>query len=839
LTEPLQVGQFAIVDGEPVDRGPNAGKFHGKGPTDDRAELFIVAEGTTPAGEAFAGHVVSGAGHSWAAMDMSLTGALQRLFEEAAANLRDWNRKSIAQHRVSIGLTAFARRGTQAVVAQAGPSVAFHRSGNRVQAYYADEEHGQPIGSGPATTPQLTRVDFAPGDRLLLLSTAALQEIDDEIIEGILLLPAEQVLPNLYHRLEHLRNLTAMLVTNDASRASALVETPEGFVIDATGASGEAAARPPTSTRDAVAGEAMGAEPPLQAGTYQPSLFIKDRSEDAVEAARQTLVAVTARIRPGTVALPEVAAHEMPPLRRAAGDNALARLAAEHHAHSSMSHAGSHAGVSVATMPGHGSSRPSWRSAPPPAASTAETMSAGPNRDHRRESFFRGLVREEAPPRPEPNPDDLPFADELAAGLSPRAAHSGPVSETIAGDNAASMAGGGSLVRVRAGMSGRWKGDGTLSRRRPVAQGHFRPTWLVVIVGIVLLLGVVGLITLPRLLGGDSTQQYTALVDSAQQKLATARVLEDPSEKRKALTEAQALLLEARDASASGPEAAQLISQVTAALAAMDAVRTPTAVDVVASLDQFGDKPVAAVRLEVTDDTAYVLDGASGQVIALPLKGGEHSVVYGEDKDAKRGRPVATAFLEGADLGEPSLLIMDASRNLWAFSPTAGLRPVPFGAPASMTVTDIAVYGRDLFVLDAAASAVYKFSPGDGGYGAAPVKVLDTPDIAAARRLMVDSEIVTADANGTLRRFTGQLALVLSEAGVDQRLVRAEAPAALTRNGDLAVLDSANDRIVVLRRDGAFDRQYRHKDFQAMSAFTLHKGVPYVFSGGKLRRVTW
>ena len=119
MTEPLQVGQFAIVDHEPVDRGPNAGIFHGKGPVDDRAELYIVAEGTTPAGEAFAGHIVSAVGHAWSTLDMSLTGALRRIFFEAQRNLGEWNQKSIAQHRVSIGLSCFARHGNQAIIAQA------------------------------------------------------------------------------------------------------------------------------------------------------------------------------------------------------------------------------------------------------------------------------------------------------------------------------------------------------------------------------------------------------------------------------------------------------------------------------------------------------------------------------------------------------------------------------------------------------------------------------------------------------------------------------------------------------------------------------------------------
>jgi hypothetical protein len=144
-------------------------------------------------------------------------------------------------------------------------------------------------------------------------------------------------------------------------------------------------------------------------------------------------------------------------------------------------------------------------------------------------------------------------------------------------------------------------------------------------------------------------------------------------------------------------------------------------------------------------------------------------------------------------------------------------------------------------VLDASAARVYRFTPADGGFGAAPLKVLDTPDLASARRLaaMADQEIVTSDANGLIHRFAGQLALALGESGIDKRLIAPDVPMSMGKSGDLAVLDAANDRIVVLRRDGAFDRQYQSPDFKAMSAFTMRNGTGYVFSGGKLRKVTF
>jgi hypothetical protein len=386
-------------------------------------------------------------------------------------------------------------------------------------------------------------------------------------------------------------------------------------------------------------------------------------------------------------------------------------------------------------------------------------------------------------------------------------------------------------------MGGRWKGGGTLSRR-PAAAAQLPPTWLVIVVGLGILLALVGFITVPRILQEQSSQRYAELVDAAQQKLATAQVQQDPTEKRKALTEAQAMLLEAKDLPDAGPDADRLIADVSGALSVMDAIKSPASVEKIASLEQFGDKPVAISRLTIGSDSAYILDNASRQVISVKFATGERKIVFGEDKDAKRGRPLATAFLDSSDFG-PALLIVDSTGALYAYAPADGLRQLPFAAPNGLTVTDIATYGRELYVLAAGQSAVYKFVQSDAGFGQPPTKALESPDLANAARLMVDGEIVTADADGTMHRFSGQLALVLSEAGIDKRLVAAEAAQPLTKNGDLAVLDAPNDRIVVLRRDGAFDRQYRHKDFQSISAFAIHDGTAYIFSGGVLRRVTW
>lgn len=775
-----------------------------------------MAEGTSPAGESFAGHVISAAGHAWNTLDMSLTGSLRRLFSDADRTVRDWNRKSITEHRVSIGMSAFARRGAQAVIAQAGPGAAFHLHQGKVEAYHADEEHNRPLGSGDID-PQLTRIDFAPGDRVLLISTAALEEMDNELVSGILGLEGEKILAELYHRIQHLRDVTVLFVQRPAAPAFEPEAAAEDEYVIGAEAVEPIAEHTVPEPPEAEHVEPNAPEPREETGgSFQPSLFIDDSNEDMVVAARRKLVSVTARARQ---AVAPIALADLPePLRRAAGENPMTLLAAERRAHSALSAAA----VGGYRLAGHG-----------PASFDGATNDA--RRRHRRDSFTRSLSRGEPPPRPEPVLEDVPRADDLAEDFRARNSVAGPMAETIAVDNEASLQSGAPLVRLRPSMGGRWKGGGALSKRRHVPIAQQPPTWLVILVGLGILLTLVGFLVVPGMLEDQGEGKYASLISEAQRHIATARANPDPAAQRAEYREARALLLEARDTTASGPEAEPLIGEVAAALQLMDAVREPASVETVASLEQFGEKPVAAARLVVGGDHAYILDSASSQVIDISISTAERRVIFGEDREAGRGQPLAIAYGEAA--GSASLLVIDANKALWAINAEGEARQLDFAAPKALTPTDLALYSGDLYVLDAAAAVIWRFVPTGSGYGAAPETALETPDLAAARRMFVDGEIVTSDADGTLHLFVNQLSLVLSEAGIDERLVEARQPNRFGKNGDIAIVDAPNDRIVVFRSDGAFDHQYRHKSFAGIAALSMHEGLGYVFAGGQLQRV--
>ena len=833
MPEPLQIGQFAIVDHEPVERGPNAGMAQSRGAGDDRAELFLLAEGTTPAGEEFAAHLVSQAERSWKALDMSVTGALGHLFTQTQQSLREWNRKSIAQHHVGAGLICLAVQGSRAVIATRGPCVAFHTSGGATTAHVADEAYAAPLDGDNAPSPQLIPVTLQPGDRVLLASSPLPSEVDDELVGGILALPLDEVLPDLYRRVSHVRNVTVLLVASPIDAEAAPPAPSRTGGAEAEPVIGGGTTPPAVAPAEREEGDAESRRPQTM---FQPSLFIDGGPADASDARKQ-LEAIGARPR---LQLAAVATTETEPLRlrRVSGDDWVARLLAEQRAAASRA-----AADAALSQPPAAPAAVRWRREHPAAEASAppppESSSRSP-RPQRPGSFTRELTQRRPRPAPEHQAvSDAPLVSELAEGRRAEAARASAatLTETIAGEAQAASQRSRALVRVRGEMGGgRWKGGGTIGTRNH-GGGMLPPTWLIVLGGIGMLVLLVGWLTVPGLLESDEGERLAGLLDEAERELATADVQQDLSAKRAALTRAQGILLEASELE-DGPALAEpLMSQVAGAIATMDAITPPAEVSVIADLSEFGETPVAAGRLAIGPSTIYLLDSTAGHVLATSTETGETSAVYPPAEATETPLPAAIAYSDMVELGGGALIIAMQDGSIWTYQPGTGAQAVSLAAPEPFAITDIAVFEGNLYVLDAPHAVVYRFAADSGGFPIEPAIVTEAPELADARRLMFDGDLFTADAAGKIHRYSGELSLVLSEAGIDKPLVAAETPRVLGDGGEVAVLDPANDRIVVLGRDGTFLRQYRHDDFLAVTAFAVRDGIGYVFSGQQLRRV--
>ena len=694
----------------------------------------------------------------------------------------DWNTRSVSQHRVGMGMGCLARQGERIVLATCGPASVLHAAGSSVTLYEPDDEHAEPMTGLDPGQPQLVSLSLAPGDRVLLVTTNIIESLDEAAQQEILSRSLAEVLPNLYRRITHLRDAAALLVGVPLAGEEA-APPPEP---------------PPTEAPSAPDPEPIigGAAPARgSAPGFQPSFFAQSvpAESSALELARKRLERVDARSRVAAE-LPEASAfdqpQELPLLQRAAGDG---------------------------------------RSGPPLPSATGGVGARGGG------SFFREVAHVRMPPAPTlaSHQTDAAPVDQLAADRRQQLAAT--TSVPASGRLAASPFAGGALPRPRAriGMGGR------RGRARSLTGGFSPPSWLIVAVAAMLLAGVVGWAVLPGVFEGDESTRLSRLLDEAEREIVTASSVAQAGERRESLTRARGLLLEAAALEGGAALAAGFLAQVERELGKLDAIVAPAAIRPLADLRGFGEAPIAARGLVVSDAYAYILDAAGAQVVSVSLSTGKKATVFAQSEETPRA-PVAITWADVSRPGGSGVLIADAGGALWTWNPAGWVSEIGFERPEGLSITDIHFRDGALYALDADAATVYRFTAGADGFSLDRNAALTAPELADARRLMVDDAgILIAGADGSIRRFSGGFTLLLGQGGIDRPLAAAATPHTDGLGGEIAVLDASADRIVVLAADGAFARQYRHEDLEHLTAFTVRNGVGYVISGEQLRRITF
>ncbi len=635
---------------------------------------------------------------------------------------------------------------------------------------------------------------------MLLATTNVTEALDEELLDAILTLSLSEILPDLYRRITHLRDAAVLLMAVPDGEDLALAE-PE----------------PPPAASEPIIGGVRRATgdaptpPPAETGGSQSSLFIDGgAASTSLELARQRLRALDPRSRVSAVPPPmrllAQPAEEVVPLRRVAGD----------------------------------------RGAPPYRPPTG--------RDTRIEAALRETSRTTAPGRS--------FSREIASARQPQPppvdshhTNTAPVGEIAAGRRLQVTAGGGGyagpviaeqggattsapLVRMRSAMGGGRRRGGSLSAAGTGTDGFSVPSWFIVIAGSLALAAIVVSAALPNLLESDAEARMTQLIDEAQREIATANAVDNRSLSREALTRARNILLAVAALKGGSDPSEPLLLQTERALAEIDAIVAPAAIHTIADLRGFGDAPIAARQLAVSSTHAYLLDSAGEQVIAINLTTGEKTVVFAAGKRTPRA-PAAIAWADTSRPSGPALLIADAGDTLWAVSAAGVLTELAFARPEGLTITDLSFTGGALYVLDAPQAALFRFDADPAGFGSTPATLRQAPELADVRRVTVDGDIFTTGTDGVVRRFSGELKLVLSQAGIDTPLRVAETPHTSGPANEIAILDASADRIVILGRNGAFLRQYHHEDLRNLTAFATRDGFGYVLSGEQLQRITF
>ena len=208
------VGQFGVADGAASEATPWVGVYPDPDrDSDDTSDLYLIVEPALPGSEDFVGEMKDAIADIFHESKLTLTGGILRALRSAHENLREWNRRSLKEHRVAAGISCVAIRDDEAFLAQIGPARAAYLHGGRLHELKPTvPEATEALGLEEEFYPEFQRFEMAPGDRLLIMSPAVGDVASSEELTAILAMKGEQALPALYARARSLENCGAVLV---------------------------------------------------------------------------------------------------------------------------------------------------------------------------------------------------------------------------------------------------------------------------------------------------------------------------------------------------------------------------------------------------------------------------------------------------------------------------------------------------------------------------------------------------------------------------------------------------------------------------------------------------
>ena len=210
----IWVGRYAIVGGEVREHGPWLVERQ-CARDDDPVRLLVLAEPVDERSSEFCHQVADAVADLFCRESLSMTGGLLRALRQAHANLAEWNRRSLREHRVAVGITCVAIREHEATLAQAGPGVVYVAGPAGPQRLSTDDPAAEaaipPVGGAEQVQPLFHSFSLPP-HQLLLLTESAERQLSPTAIAQTLAGGPERALADLFVRTRELDDVTAVLV---------------------------------------------------------------------------------------------------------------------------------------------------------------------------------------------------------------------------------------------------------------------------------------------------------------------------------------------------------------------------------------------------------------------------------------------------------------------------------------------------------------------------------------------------------------------------------------------------------------------------------------------------
>ena len=338
------------------------------------------------------------------------------------------------------------------------------------------------------------------------------------------------------------------------------------------------------------------------------------------------------------------------------------------------------------------------------------------------------------------------------------------------------------------------------------------------VLAVVAVLGVVvGVLLVPDLLENSEQGRFEARLEEARRGLTAASLTSDATAGRAELTDARAAVAAALDLRPLDESALALQGEVATALSQINAVVRPPGLVEVANLSAIVPPPLALSLVQVGGASLYLLDESGQRVFALPLAGGEPSLIFAAGErypvlslaaDQEAGAPVGMHWASGA--AGQSLTILDDNGQLFRFLPGQGAQALTMPSRELIGSPDaVAVDAGGIFVLDVAGGAIWRFPQLADGTLLEPQLAITRTDLSAAGSLAVGDSLFVAGADGRIRRFSDGADQGFPLLDLDRPLLVPDSLAVGALTGLVYTVDRGNNRVAVFSAAGELIVQLR------------------------------
>jgi hypothetical protein len=247
-------------------------------------------------------------------------------------------------------------------------------------------------------------------------------------------------------------------------------------------------------------------------------------------------------------------------------------------------------------------------------------------------------------------------------------------------------------------------------------------------------------------------------------------------------------------------------------------------------------KGAVASSMAIDGSTAVIGDQVTGTVYSLDITSKNASIIGGGDTLADLSLVAIHADTYYALTKEGIIQIGPSDKKSILVVKTND---------AWGTISSIVSFGGNLYLLDTAKSRIWKYVATDtaapaGGQGFSDIREYlnpDTlPDFSQAATMAIDGSVWLGTTNGKILRFTQGKENTFISKGVDPAFGTKLAVYTSDDAKNIYVLDSQNNRVVVLDKDGTYLSQYRWKDAVTPSNLVVSEAQKKILllSGGKI-----